>query len=90
MSTQVIENKAINQFGIVRESGNARAITWRVVGMFVGDALAMPVHWYYDVLALQRDFGTVRDYQSPHDFHPSRSCRWPARVPLDVAARKAK
>ena len=28
-------------------------------GLFVGDALAMPVHWYYDVAALQRDFGTL-------------------------------
>jgi ADP-ribosyl-[dinitrogen reductase] hydrolase len=40
-------------------------------GMFVGDALAMPVHWYYDVAALQRDFGTIRDYQAPKDFHPN-------------------
>ena len=39
-------------------------------GMFVGDALAMPVHWYYNVAALQRDFGTIRDYQAPKDFHP--------------------
>jgi ADP-ribosylglycohydrolase len=39
--------------------------------MFVGDALAMPVHWYYDVAALQRDFGTLRDYQTPKDYHPS-------------------
>ena len=46
---------------------------WRgaLWGMFVGDALAMPVHWYYDVAALQRDFGVVRDFQSPRDFHPS-------------------
>ena len=40
-------------------------------GMFVGDALAMPVHWYYDVAALQRDFGTIRDYRSPNDVHPN-------------------
>jgi ADP-ribosylglycohydrolase len=40
-------------------------------GIFVGDALAMPVHWYYDVAALQRDFGTIRDYQAPKDFHPN-------------------
>ena len=40
-------------------------------GLFVGDALAMPVHWYYDVAALHRDFGTIRDYQAPKDFHPS-------------------
>ncbi len=40
-------------------------------GMFVGDALAMPVHWYYNVAALQRDFGTIRDYQAPKACHPS-------------------
>ncbi|MHB9067164.1 MAG: ADP-ribosylglycohydrolase family protein [Pirellulaceae bacterium] len=45
-----------------------RGMLW---GMFVGDALAMPVHWYYDVAALQRDFGTVRDFQTPRDSHPS-------------------
>jgi ADP-ribosylglycohydrolase len=38
--------------------------------MFVGDALAMPVHWYYDIAALQRDFGIVRDFQSPRS-HPN-------------------
>ena len=40
-------------------------------GLFVGDALAMPVHWYYDVAALQRDFGTLRDYQAPRAQHPN-------------------
>jgi len=46
---------------------------WRgaLWGMFVGDALAMPVHWYYDVAALQRDFGIVRDFQSPRPSHPN-------------------
>ena len=34
-------------------------------------ALAMPVHWYYNVAALQRDFGTLRNYQAPKDFHPN-------------------
>ncbi|MBM4089235.1 MAG: ADP-ribosylglycohydrolase family protein [Planctomycetes bacterium] len=40
-------------------------------GMFIGDALAMPAHWYYDVAALQRDFGTLRDYLPPTDYHPN-------------------
>lgn len=40
-------------------------------GMFVGDALAMPVHWYYNIAALQRDFGVIRDYQPPKAEHPS-------------------
>jgi hypothetical protein len=39
--------------------------------MFVGDALAMAVHWYDEVAAVQRDFGTVRDFQSPCPSHPN-------------------
>ena len=40
-------------------------------GMFVGDALAMPVHWYYSISALQRDFGEIRDFHPPKAEHPS-------------------
>ncbi|MFO7459981.1 MAG: ADP-ribosylglycohydrolase family protein [Desulfatiglandales bacterium] len=39
-------------------------------GLFIGDALAMPVHWYYDTLALQRDYGRVIDYVAPKNPHP--------------------
>lgn len=39
-------------------------------GLFLGDALAMPVHWYYDRGALRRDYGVVRDYLAPHNPHP--------------------
>lgn len=41
-----------------------------VWGCFIGDALAMPVHWYYDREALRRDYGVVRDYVPPRGFHP--------------------
>ena len=41
-----------------------------IYGLFIGDALAMPVHWYYDRLALQRDYGHVRDYLPPRNPHP--------------------
>jgi len=50
---------------------HAERVRGALWGMFVGDALAMPVHWYYDVSAIQRDFGTIRDYQAPKDHHPS-------------------
>ena len=53
---------------IMTPADRLRGALW---GMFVGDALAMPAHWYYDVAALQRDFGTLRDYQAPKDFHPN-------------------
>jgi ADP-ribosylglycohydrolase len=39
-------------------------------GSFIGDALAMPVHWYYDRAALHRDYGVVRDYVVPRNPHP--------------------
>lgn len=39
-------------------------------GIFIADALSMPVHWYYDVSALKRDFGTITGYQAPRDRHP--------------------
>ncbi|MEO6787988.1 MAG: ADP-ribosylglycohydrolase family protein [Chthoniobacteraceae bacterium] len=38
-------------------------------GSFIGDALAMPVHWYYDRAALVRDYGVVRDYAAPKNPH---------------------
>ncbi len=39
-------------------------------GVFIADALAMPVHWYYDTNALRRDYGLVQDYQAPKNPHP--------------------
>jgi ADP-ribosyl-[dinitrogen reductase] hydrolase len=41
-----------------------------IYGLFIGDALSMPVHWYYDRAALKRDYGTVRDYLAPRNPHP--------------------
>ena len=40
-------------------------------GFFIGDALAMPVHWYYNIAALWQDFGDIRDYQAPKAHHPN-------------------
>jgi ADP-ribosylglycohydrolase len=39
-------------------------------GLCVGDALSMPVHWYYNRQALDRDYGLVKDYLAPHNPHP--------------------
>ena len=48
-------------------SDSLHGMAW---GSFIGDALAMPVHWYYDRAALHRDYGTVRDYLPPRNPHP--------------------
>lgn len=48
-------------------------------GMFVGDALAMPAHWYYDVAALQRDFGVIRHYRRSSGATVRPACRSAAK-----------
>ena len=41
-----------------------------IYGLYTGDALAMPVHWYYDRAALRRDYGTVDRFKEPMNPHP--------------------
>jgi ADP-ribosylglycohydrolase len=41
-----------------------------LTGLFIGDALAMPAHWYYQRAALRRDYGRIDDYQAPRNPHP--------------------
>ncbi|MCC5834841.1 MAG: ADP-ribosylglycohydrolase family protein [Opitutales bacterium] len=40
------------------------------LGSLVADALSMPVHWYYDTTALDRDYGAITGYQAPRNPHP--------------------
>ena len=40
-----------------------------LLGAFLGDALAMPVHWYYDRAAMARDYGRVTDLVVPKNPH---------------------
>jgi len=57
-------------------------------GLLLGDALAMPVHWYYDRDALRRDYGEVRDLLAPRNPHPGsilhRSHYAPANPDADI------
>jgi ADP-ribosylglycohydrolase len=39
-------------------------------GLYIGDALAMPVHWYYNRKAMYEDYGWVEDYLRPRNPHP--------------------
>ena len=41
-----------------------------LLGLRIADALAMPVHWYYDRDALRSDYGVVRDLVDPKPNHP--------------------
>ena len=40
------------------------------LGSLIADAVSMPVHWYYDVKALDRDYGDFDVYLSPRNPHP--------------------
>jgi len=57
-------------------------------GLYIGDALAMPVHWYYDRAALKRDYGWVTDYRAPRNPHPDsilwRSSYQPINEKADI------
>lgn len=39
------------------------------LGALAADALSMPVHWYYDLLSLRRDYGRVDHYVAPKNPH---------------------
>lgn len=37
-----------------------------IMGAFIGDALALGLHWYYDLVELRRDYGEwITDYTVP-------------------------
>ncbi len=38
-------------------------------GALVADAIAMPVHWYYNQDSLERDYGLIDGYQAPRNPH---------------------
>ena len=63
-------------------------------GLFIGDALAMPVHWYYNTDALRRDYGKVRDFLKPHNPHPDsilwRSSYQPPSAAADILHDQAR
>ena len=59
---------------------SARRRLGSLIGMMVGDALAMPVHWYYDTTALRRDYGVIEDYCAPRNPHPD-SILWRSSYP---------
>mgnify|MGYP006286427717 CR=1 FL=1 len=58
-------------------SAAARAAA-AAAGAYVGDALAMPAHWFYDQAELERTFGTLDEYRDPPQHHPG-SILWRSR-----------
>ena len=41
-------------------------------GLFIGDAMGMPAHWYYNPNDIKRSYGGwLTDYTAPNKNHPS-------------------
>ncbi len=51
-------------------AGHSDAVRAALLGSWIGDTLAMPTHWYYNRLALHRDYGRVTDFKDPKTPHP--------------------
>ena len=64
------------------------------LGSLVGDAISMPVHWYYDRNALDRDYGDFDDYLAPKNPHPDsilwRSNYQPINSKADILHEQKK
>jgi len=54
------------------------------LGALVADAVAMPVHWYYDREALKRDYGTITGYLAPKNPHPDSILWRSAYTPVNA------
>ena len=65
-----------------------------VTGAYIGDALAMPAHWYYDRAALRRDYGVISSYLAPKHPHPDsilwRSSYTPLNERGDILREQAQ
>ncbi len=42
-----------------------------LLGMLVADAVAMPVHWFYDTRVLLSEYGRITEYVAPKDTFPN-------------------
>ena len=65
-----------------------------LLGALAADALAMPVHWYYDRAALARDYGHVDRYLAPKSPHADsilwRSSYEPSNASSDILREQAQ
>ena len=91
-------NRVKPEGALILQMRNATTSTDRMrgalFGMFIGDALAMPVHWYYNTQALVNDYGKITDYLRPHNPHPDsilwRSSYTPPPGTLDIRHDQAQ
>ncbi len=64
------------------------------LGGLIADAVAMPVHWYYNQQALARDYGPIEGYLAPRSPHADsilwRSSYTPANEKGDILREQAQ
>ena len=65
-----------------------------MLGALVADAVSMPVHWYYDTSALDRDYPGLDGYAAPKNPHPDsilwRSSYQPRNKDADILHDQAQ
>ena len=64
-----LKRPPIGSSGLKEAELVADRIAGALWGIFIGDALAMPAHWYYDVELLKEDYGTIEHYVEPKTKH---------------------
>ena len=70
--------------GVKMKSVSQSKIRGALLGLGIGDALSMPVHWYYNRWALENDYGQVVDYLKPRNPHPD-SILWRSQYKASIA-----
>lgn len=72
----------------MKTAAAATALEQAFAGALLADSLSMPVHWYYDREALDRDYGPVNRLMAPRNPHPDsilwRSHYAPAGPDADI------
>jgi hypothetical protein len=58
---------ASNPTEVTTNISNADRKLAALFGVFVADAVAMPVHWMYNLNQLQKDYGRITGYVKPND-----------------------
>jgi ADP-ribosyl-[dinitrogen reductase] hydrolase len=78
----------------MNSSALAKNLYAAYTGSLVADAVAMPVHWYYDTAALDRDYGPITGYQKPKNPHAGsilwRSTYTPVNERGDILREQAQ
>ncbi|XP_030605942.1 uncharacterized protein LOC115794520 isoform X2 [Archocentrus centrarchus] len=57
---------------LAKMSATRRSVSEAFWAMCAADSMSMPVHWYYDISDIRKDFsGWISGFNSPADRHPS-------------------